>query len=246
MAIDHHIIHWNCRGLRKNYHEIELLISEFSPDVICLQETMLTPNINPSFKNYTCYYESQSNGSHGLGTLVKKSIPQSRINLVSPLEVIAINVTIQGKTYTISNHYVSPSDVLSKEAFNKVIKEFKFPYLLCGDFNAHNPLWSFNESVQNDVRGRVIEELLNDHSLILLNSTIKTRYQMNCLPSLLDLVLVHPLIYLDLNYKLFNSIQFNSSFIASIHHRNTLTAQYTINKLGWDNEGNEASLWVPP
>ena len=44
----------------------------------------------------------------------------------------------------------------------------------------------------------------------------------------------------------FNSIQFNSSFIASIHQSNTFTAQYTINKLGWDNEGNEASLWVPP
>ena len=202
MANDHNIIQWNCRGLRINYDEIGILIAKYSPAVICLQETRLTPDLSPTFKNYVCYYESKINASHGLGVLVKKTIPQSRIKIVSPLEVIAVNVTIQGKTYVISNHYVSPSQRPTKIEFNRVINEFKFPFLLCGDFNGHNPIWSHNESVQIDDRGRVIEQIMNDHSLILLNTTVKTRFQANCLPSLLDLTLAHPLIYLDLNYTM--------------------------------------------
>ena len=35
------IIQWNCRGLKANYNEILILMSLFSPSVICLQETFL-------------------------------------------------------------------------------------------------------------------------------------------------------------------------------------------------------------
>ena len=104
MANDHNIIQWNCRGLRCNYEEVKILMDKYSPAVICLQETMLTPGVTPTFKNYSCYYESKANGSHGLGVLVKKSIPQSVVKTVSSLESLAVNVTIQGKTYVISNH----------------------------------------------------------------------------------------------------------------------------------------------
>ena len=36
-----YIIQWNCRGLRSNIEDIELLISKYSPAAICLQEIML-------------------------------------------------------------------------------------------------------------------------------------------------------------------------------------------------------------
>ena len=39
------IIQWNCRGLRANYNEILILMSLFSPSVICLQETFLKQSI---------------------------------------------------------------------------------------------------------------------------------------------------------------------------------------------------------
>ena len=38
------IFQWNCRGLRSNREDIELLISKYSPAAICLQETLLTPH----------------------------------------------------------------------------------------------------------------------------------------------------------------------------------------------------------
>ena len=36
-----YIIQWNCRGLRRNKEDIELLISKYCPAAICLQETLL-------------------------------------------------------------------------------------------------------------------------------------------------------------------------------------------------------------
>ena len=199
MANDHHIIQWNCRGLRDKRHEIDLLIAKFAPAVICLQETLLTPNINPTFRNYQCYYESKVNGTHGVGILVKDSIPQSRVHIPSFLEFIAINVTIQGKTFVISNHYISPRQVSSQPdlsrfhlEFNKIINNFKFPYLLCGDFNGHNNIWSHKE----DSQGKMVEAVMHSHNLLLLNTTEKTRSDARS-SSLLDLTLVHPLIYLE-------------------------------------------------
>ena len=46
------IIQWNCRGLRANYNEILILMSLFSPSVICLQETFLKQSDNISFRDF--------------------------------------------------------------------------------------------------------------------------------------------------------------------------------------------------
>ena len=33
------IIQWNCRGLRASYDELQLLLNDYDPAVVCLQET---------------------------------------------------------------------------------------------------------------------------------------------------------------------------------------------------------------
>ena len=48
------IIQWNCRGLRANYNEILILMSLFSPSVICLQETFLKQSDNISLEILIC------------------------------------------------------------------------------------------------------------------------------------------------------------------------------------------------
>ena len=49
------IIQWNCRGLRANYNEILILMSLFSPSVICLQETFLKQSDNISFRDFNMF-----------------------------------------------------------------------------------------------------------------------------------------------------------------------------------------------
>ena len=50
MDFKHKIIQWNCRGLKHNYNEVFLLISEYNPPVFCFQETFLKLNENISLK----------------------------------------------------------------------------------------------------------------------------------------------------------------------------------------------------
>ena len=51
------IISWNCRGLKSNFHELQILVSEETPVAICLQETFLKEDGRlPTIKNYTSYH----------------------------------------------------------------------------------------------------------------------------------------------------------------------------------------------
>ena len=46
------IIQWNCRGLRANYAELQLLLNDYDPAVVCLQETYLKEPNHVTFRNY--------------------------------------------------------------------------------------------------------------------------------------------------------------------------------------------------
>ena len=57
MDFKHKIIQWNCRGLKPNYNEVSLLISEYNPSVFCFQETFLKPDDNISLRGFNiCYH----------------------------------------------------------------------------------------------------------------------------------------------------------------------------------------------
>jgi exonuclease III len=45
-------IDWNIRGLRANREELQLLVTNTSPTVICLQETHLSKETPVSFNSY--------------------------------------------------------------------------------------------------------------------------------------------------------------------------------------------------
>jgi len=46
---------WNTRGLQANREELNTLLSNFNPILVCLQDTFLNPNENTDFKNYSFY-----------------------------------------------------------------------------------------------------------------------------------------------------------------------------------------------
>ena len=49
------IIQWNCRGLRANYDELQLLLNDHDPAVVCLQETYLKEPNHVTFRNYNLF-----------------------------------------------------------------------------------------------------------------------------------------------------------------------------------------------
>ena len=168
-----YIIQWNCRGLRSNRKDIELLISKYSPAAICLQETLLTPHQTQTFKHYSAYYKSGIHGHGGICILVKNKFIHSQVQFQADLQAIAVRITINNKTYTVASVYVPPCETLHELAFDRMINSFSSRYLILGDFNGHSNLWGPN---QENERGKIVEKLIDRHNLMLLNDSVHTRF----------------------------------------------------------------------
>ena len=48
-----HILQWNCRGLKANLPELDLLLQTFSPAAICLQETLQSESKPINLRKYS-------------------------------------------------------------------------------------------------------------------------------------------------------------------------------------------------
>ena len=97
MDFKHKIIQWNCRGLKPNYNEVSLLISEYNPSVFCFQETFLKPDDNISFRGFNIYNYVHTDclrPSGGASIFVKSSFPQRKIDLQTELQATAVSVTL--------------------------------------------------------------------------------------------------------------------------------------------------------
>ena len=97
MDFKHKIIQWNCRGLKPNYNEVSLLISEYNPSVFCFPETFLKPDDNISLRGFNIYNYVHTDclrPSGGASIFVKSSFPQRKIDLQTELQATAVSVTL--------------------------------------------------------------------------------------------------------------------------------------------------------
>ena len=107
------IIQWNCRGLKPNYNEVSLLISEYNPSVFCFQETFLKPDDNISLEDFNIYnyvHTECMRPSGGASVFVKSSFPQRKIDLQTELQATAVSVTLDKEITSIL--YIFPHHFL--------------------------------------------------------------------------------------------------------------------------------------
>lgn len=164
------IFNWNVRGLRANTNDLNLLSTSFFPSVICLQETLLPANTNWKLGGFCSYHLfsllSGNKPTGGVSICVKSDIPQSRINITTPLQAVAVSVSLF-KTITICSVYLPPSDNIQLQPLIDLYNQLPKPAIIVGDFNAHNPLWG---SRNRSPRGQVIEDWVGVVDLCLMNS----------------------------------------------------------------------------
>ena len=67
------IIQWNCRRIRANFEELQLLLEKYNPKVVCLQETFIKENNQININNYQAYNHLNIINSNKLCTLNNKS-----------------------------------------------------------------------------------------------------------------------------------------------------------------------------
>ena len=103
---------WNCRGLKANYEETLLLLKDYEPAALCLQETHLKATHNA---------------------------PHSHLPLHTSLQAVAVSITLH-RVITLYSIYIPPNSRLSPKDLDDLVPQLPSPFILLGDFNGHNIL----------------------------------------------------------------------------------------------------------
>lgn len=168
------ILQWNARSLIANGQEFKRYVQELSrkPDVICIQETWLKPNLDFVLKGYNSIRQDRvKDVGGGCLTFIKDGISYRHLKTAEEHECIVTEIFDgdSGK-YTIVNYY-NPCKALTNEMLKNIFKR-THREIWCGDFNSHNSLWGSNYT---DLNGEVMEEMINDRMLVCLNNGAGTR-----------------------------------------------------------------------
>ena len=206
-------IQWNCRGLKANLDELQLLMSEQKVSIFCLQETFLKPSDNLSLRKYHMYNTYgpivQNRAIGGSTILVRNGVIHSRINLTTPLQAVAVRVT-QQKTITICSIYLPPSRQTSLQELNNLYNQLPSPSIILGDFNGHSPLWG---STDTNNRGEVIEDFINTNNLCVFNDGSMTFFHSSGNSySSIDLSVCDPNLFLDYEWKVLDDTHGSDHF----------------------------------
>lgn len=198
--MQHKILQWNCNGLKFHYADIKQLIIENNPFCICLQETHLRQEEVFNLKGFHCFHKevpSETRAKGGVAIFLKENIPSDEINIISDLQATAISILYPLKV-TLCNLYL-PDFRWSKTDLENLISQLPRPFILIGDFNAHNESWG---STNTDRRGKIIEEILEDHGLITLNTGTGTYLNSRSRTfSAIDLTITTPLLGTRLSWN---------------------------------------------
>lgn len=167
--MDTTILQWNLDSYFQKHLELKLLVRNYNPEVICLQETQLSPTNLVKFKHFEILRKDYCEGNRacgGVAIFIKDCIYFEPLNIISPLQVIAARI-YQPIPYTICNIYLPPLRLITKQELLDIVSQLEPPYVIVGDFNAHNTLWGSNHT---NPKGKIIEEILTQNSnIILLN-----------------------------------------------------------------------------
>ena len=155
------LLQWNARGLRCNKRDLDILIGEHQPDVICLQETKLEHS--PPLSHYRCanydgYRKSQRRHPDQLlcGVLIyiKKGLYHKVVQIDSHLQEIAVQVILGDTPITLLSVYISGNNHLTTRDVSNLIRNIRGQILITRDINEHNYMWG---SLDVDTQGEIIE-----------------------------------------------------------------------------------------
>lgn len=168
------ILQWNLNGLFPRLPLLQVLLNKYQPDIVCLQETNLKPNQTINLKRYKAFVTNRNSqtASGGTAVLIKNSLISEKIHINSNIEITAVKVRLPPDLF-ICSIYLPNSRELNEIDLNHLINNLPKPFIILGDFNSHNSLWSSNKT---DVRGIILEKVILNHNIIILNDTNPTHF----------------------------------------------------------------------
>ena len=235
---------WNVRGLLRNLDDIQELLSEFNPKVLCVQETHLTSRQTNFLRQRLIFRKDREDAvasSGGVAIIADKSVACQHLKLQTALEAVAIRALICDKLITICSLYIPPHYHLQKRELESLIGELPEPFLVLGDYNAHSSLWGDSRC---DARGRLIEQLLYSSGACLLNTKEPTYFNLaNKSYSAIDLSISSPTLLPYFKWSVFKNPYGSDHFpiILSMPKQNQLPPQvprWKLDSANWEEYRN--------
>ena len=245
------VLQWNIRGLRTNSVELSLLTQQLCPHVICLQETKLPDGNDYPRNGYTGYHQyftENQIASGGTSIYVNRQIPSSRIPLNTSLQAVAARVSLHRPT-TICSIYIPPDRKLEIKELEKLQDQLPAPFLILGDFNAHNPMWGSDSA---DDKGKIVENFLLRNRTYVLNDGTPTHVvdALTGKESCIDLSLCDPDLVPNLKWSVHddrrNSDHYPIIITPDTPQTNTKPQRFNFKRANWDAFQIECSQSLNP
>jgi len=120
------------------------------------------------------------------------------MSLNSHLLAVAVRISCH-RTITVCSLYLPPSLRLTKIDLDNLLSEFPLPIILLGNVNALSANWG---CLNNDSKGKIIEDLLLQRSLSLMNHGSMTYLSLaSGVQSAIDLSICDPSLNFDYCWK---------------------------------------------
>ena len=175
------ILQWNANGLRTKSDELARRLKSLDIDVAIVQETMLTKAVStPFIEGYKAIREDRRANIRGGGSIfyVKGTISYDVVGFTykKGQEIHTIRLRIgKNKWVTITNFYCPPENSKGQEIqFDLDLIPAVASSIICGDFNAHHPIW--DQIQPEDSRGTDMVDWSNLKNLSLLNDGSVSRH----------------------------------------------------------------------
>ena len=108
LTMNNTILQWNCRSIKANSEELNLLINEKKPVAVCLQETFLIDTDKFTLKYHSSYFKNFSGNdraSGGVAVIVNNSAPHHSVKLNTTFQAVVVSIS-PNKTVTLCSIYL--------------------------------------------------------------------------------------------------------------------------------------------
>ena len=205
---------------------------------------MPTDPYNFQLHNYTLYRFDQVGGERrhgGVALYLSNDFTTQQIDLETDFQAVASTIYIHGRNIDICSIYIPP-DYNNNELLqdlNNLVGQFHNPYILLGDFNAHNPVWWVEQAI--DARGRIVEDFIDQQNLFLINTNQPTHFNISHnTESAIDLSLCSPCLAPWFEWKVDTDIYNSDHYPISLHFGFEVTGvpsfspRWNLNKADWE------------
>lgn len=116
-------------------------------------------------------------------------------------------------------HYIAPNERITAHQLQDLIQQLTPPFIIVGDFNAHNPLWGAENP---NPHGMVVEDVLLATDACVLNTGEETHiHKITGTPSCIDLCLVSSILLLSWEWTRIDDLCGSDHFPIVLHQVDT-------------------------